>query len=99
MRSSLRVSPRLPRVRRPNFHAGTVDVFDQNFQPVKIPGAFTDSGLPAGYAPFGIEAINGDLYVTYAQQDANKKDDVAGAGHGFIDVFDTEGHLLKRFTS
>ena len=82
-----------------NFHAGTVDVFDSNFQPVHIPGAFTDSGIPSGYAPFGISAINGDLYVTYAVQDAAKHDDVAGAGHGFIDVFDTEGHLLKRFTS
>ena len=82
-----------------NFHAGTVDVFDQNFQPVHIPGAFTDSGIPAGYAPFGIQAINGHLYVTYAQQDADKEDDVAGAGHGFIDVFDTEGHLLQRFAS
>ncbi|MDB5352978.1 MAG: gdhB 2 [Planctomycetota bacterium] len=82
-----------------NFHAGTVDVFDRNFAPVKIPGAFTDTGIPAGYAPFGIQAINGDLYVTYAQQDAAKHDDIRGAGHGFIDVFDTEGHLLKRFTS
>src|SRR4051812_21772989 len=80
-----------------NFHAGTVDVFDQAFQPVHIPGAFQDTGIPAGYAPFGIQAINGDLYVTYAQQDADKHDDVAGAGHGFIDVYDTEGHLLKRF--
>ena len=82
-----------------NFHAGTVDVFDQNFNPVHIPGAFTDSGIPAGYAPFGIQAINGNLYVTYAMQDAAKHDDVAGAGHGFVDVFDTQGTLLKRFTS
>ena len=64
-----------------------------NFNPVHIPGAFTDSGIPAGFAPFGIQAINGDVYVTYAKQDANKHDDVAGAGNGFIDVFDTEGHL------
>src|SRR5262249_22366245 len=81
-----------------NFHAGTVDVFDSNFQPVHIPGAFTDSGVPAGFAPFGISAINSHLYVTYAKQDAAKHDDVAGPGNGFIDVFDTEGHLLKRFT-
>ena len=56
-----------------NFHAGTVDVFDQNFNPVHIPGAFTDTGIPAGYAPFGIQTINGNLYVTYAQQDADKR--------------------------
>src|SRR5207248_9609207 len=44
-------------------------------------------------------SINAKLYVTYALQDAQKKDDVAGAGHGFIDIFDTEGTLLKRFVS
>src|SRR5262249_35865221 len=74
-----------------NFHAGTVDVFDANFQPVHIPHAFTDSGIPAGFAPFGIAAINSHLYVTYAKQDAAKEDDVAGPGNGFIDIFDTEG--------
>src|SRR5262249_17792426 len=64
-----------------------------------IPGAFTDSGISAGFAPFGISAINSHLYVTYAKQDAGKEDDVAGPGNGFIDVFDTEGHLLERFAS
>jgi uncharacterized protein (TIGR03118 family) len=82
-----------------NFHAGTVDVFDSKFQPVRPRGMFRDPHLPSGYAPFGIAAINGKLYVTYALQDADKKDDVPGAGHGFIDIFDTEGNLLNRFTS
>jgi uncharacterized protein (TIGR03118 family) len=82
-----------------NFHAGTVDVFDSTFHPVRTHGMFRDPGLPAGYAPFGITAINAKLYVTYALQDTAKKDDVPGAGHGFIDIFDTEGNLVKRFTS
>jgi len=82
-----------------NFHAGTVDVFDSAFQPVRVPGGFRDPDLPAGYAPFGIAAINSKLYVTYALQDAEQKDDVPGAGHGFIDIFDTDGNLLQRFTS
>src|SRR5207244_672865 len=82
-----------------NFHAGTVDVFDAHFQPVSVPGGFKDPHRPAGYAPFGIAAINAKIYVTYALQDADKKDDVPGAGHGFIDIFDTEGNLLQRFTS
>src|SRR5439155_4970980 len=82
-----------------NFHAGTIDVFDSNFRSVRTSGGFRDPHIPAGYAPFGISAINSHLYVTYAQQDAEKKDDVAGPGHGFIDIFDTDGQLLTRFTS
>src|SRR5260370_12341244 len=60
---------------------------------------FRDPHLPDGYAPFGISSINARLYVTYALQNAEKKDDVPGAGHGFIDIFDTEGKLVKRFVS
>src|SRR5207237_64943 len=77
-----------------NFHAGTIDVFDQNFKPVQMPGRFLDLDLPAGFAPFGISAINSHLYVTYAKQDTNKHDDVAGPGNGFIDIFDMQGDLL-----
>jgi uncharacterized protein (TIGR03118 family) len=82
-----------------NFHAGTIDVFDPNFQSVHMPDGFKDPHLPDGYAPFGIASINGALYVTYALQDADKEDDSAGAGHGFLDVFNTNGKLVKRFTS
>jgi uncharacterized protein (TIGR03118 family) len=87
-----------------NFRAGTIDVFGPNgsnglFAPVTTDGGFIDPNLPAGYAPFGIAEIDGDLFVTYAKQDDAKHDDVAGAGHGFVDVFDTDGHLLRRFAS
>lgn len=89
-----------------NFNAGTIDVFAPNgsagFRPAttsEIPGSFADPSIPAGYAPFGIQNIDGSLFVTYAQQDAAKHDDVAGPGHGFVDVFDTDGHLLRRFAS
>ncbi|PYN23248.1 MAG: TIGR03118 family protein [Candidatus Rokuibacteriota bacterium] len=83
-----------------NFHAGTVDVFNSTFHPVTmLPGAFTDPDLPAGYAPFGIRNIGGTIYVTYALQDAAKHDDVRGEGHGFVDAFDTAGHLLRRVAS
>ncbi len=80
-----------------NFHAGTVDVFDAGFHPVL--GGFTDADLPPGYAPFGIRLLGGTIYVTYALQDAAKHDDVAGEGHGFVNAFDTEGHLLRRVAS
>jgi uncharacterized protein (TIGR03118 family) len=91
-----------------NFRAGTIDVFASNqdssgvgltYQSVTTDGGFVDPKIPAGYAPFGIENIDGNLFVTYALQNTAKHDDVAGAGHGFIDVFDTDGHLLRRFAS
>jgi uncharacterized protein (TIGR03118 family) len=87
-----------------NFHNGTVDVFGPNgadgmFTKVSLDGDFTDPELPPGYAPFNIVNIDGDLFVTYAQQNGEKHDDVAGRGHGFVDVFDTDGHLIRRFES
>jgi uncharacterized protein (TIGR03118 family) len=79
-----------------NFRNGTVDVFDQPFKQVN---SFTDRHLPKGYAPFNVQVLDGHLFVTYALQDAAKHDDVAGAGHGFVDEFDLEGHLLHRVAS
>jgi uncharacterized protein (TIGR03118 family) len=76
-----------------NFHSGQVDVFDTHFKPVHtLPaGAFTDPQLPKGYAPFNVEQLGGKIYVTYALQDAAKHDPVAGAHHGFVDVFNLDG--------
>jgi uncharacterized protein (TIGR03118 family) len=82
-----------------NFHAGTVEVFDGHFTAVQLAGAFTDPTLPAGYAPFGIQNIGGIIYVTYALQDADAHDDVAGEGHGFVNAFDTNGNLIRRVAS
>jgi uncharacterized protein (TIGR03118 family) len=82
-----------------NFRAGTVEAYDQNFKLTKLDGAFVDPEIPPGFAPFGIRNIDGDLFVTYAKQTADKHDDVAGPGNGFVDVFDTEGHLLRRFAA
>ena len=79
-----------------DFHNARVDVFDGTFTKVTAAGGFTDPTLPAGYAPFGIQAIGGSLYVTFAKQDAAAHDDVAGAGLGLVDVFDTTGHFIKR---
>jgi uncharacterized protein (TIGR03118 family) len=82
-----------------NFRAGTIDVFDHNYKPATTDGGFVDPDIPAGFAPFGIQKIDGDLFVSYAKQNAQKHDDVAGRGNGFVDVFDTDGHLLRRFAS
>ena len=89
-----------------NFRAGTIDVFAPNGStgfraatPNEIDGGFTDPHIPAGFAPFGIQNIHGDLVVTYAKQNKEKHDDEAGPGNGFVDVFNTDGHLLRRFAS
>jgi uncharacterized protein (TIGR03118 family) len=82
-----------------NFRAGTIDVFDSNYNPASTDGGFVDPEIPAGFAPFGIQKIDGDLFVSYAKQNDKKHDDVAGQGNGFVDVFDTNGHLLRRFAS
>ena len=80
-----------------NFHANAVDVYDKNFVLVN---SFTDASMPAGFAPFGIASINGKLYVSYAKQKApDNKDDDAGLGNGFIDVFNPDGSLSKRLVS
>jgi uncharacterized protein (TIGR03118 family) len=93
---AMATTPSGPRLYAANFHAGTVDVFDSSFTPIHDPGAFVDHRLPHGYAPFNVQELNGRLYVTYAQQSDDRHDDVAGAGHGFVDVFDPSGKLLKR---
>jgi uncharacterized protein (TIGR03118 family) len=76
-----------------NFRAGTIEVYDTTFkQATGLPtGAFTDPNLPAGYAPFNVQVLNGKVYVTYARQDAAKHDDAAGPHRGFVDVFNLNG--------
>jgi len=82
-----------------DFHNARIDVFNAAFQPVQVAGAFADPNIPAGFAPFGIQAIGGDIFVTYAQQDAEKHDDVHGRGLGFVDVFDANGSLIDRIAT
>jgi uncharacterized protein (TIGR03118 family) len=83
-----------------DFHNNKVDVYDNLFMAVTLPaGAFSDPTIPAGFAPFGLQAINGDIYVAYAKQDADKHDDVAGKGLGFINVFTPNGQLIRRVVS
>ena len=82
-----------------NFRAGTIDVLKGTAAAPNLAGNFTDPTLPSGYAPFNIENLGGVLYVTYAQQDAAKHDDVAGPGFGFVSAFDLQGNFLGRIAS
>jgi uncharacterized protein (TIGR03118 family) len=82
-----------------NFHAGTIDVFDKDFHQVQLAGSFSDPTIHRGFAPFNIQNLGGKLYVTYAKQDADRHDDVAGPGNGYVDIFDTNGNLLQRLAT
>jgi uncharacterized protein (TIGR03118 family) len=82
-----------------NFRQARVDVFDNTFTQTQLDGSFDDPQIAPGYAPFGIQNINGQIWVTYAKQDAEREDDVAGRGNGFVNVFDTDGHLVRRFAA
>jgi uncharacterized protein (TIGR03118 family) len=82
-----------------DFHNARVDVFDGSFHPVNTPVAFVDPGIPSGYAPFGIQNVDGTIVVTYAKQDADAEDDVAGQGLGFVDRFSTSGTFLGRIAT
>jgi uncharacterized protein (TIGR03118 family) len=82
-----------------DFHDGQIDVFDATFHRVNLTGSFTDPHLPNGYAPFNITALDGELYVAYAVQDAAAEDEVTGQGKGIVDVYDTSGHLQRRLVN
>lgn len=79
-----------------NFRSGQVEMYDASFSKV---GQFTDPTVPAGYAPFNVQVLGGKVYVTFALQDSQKHDDVAGLGHGFIDAFNLDGTGMQRVAS
>lgn len=79
-----------------NFRNGTVDEYDGD---LNLLGQFADNRAPAGYAPFNVQSLEGIVYVTFAKQDAAKHDDVAGRGHGLIDVFNPSTGKFRRFAT
>jgi uncharacterized protein (TIGR03118 family) len=80
-----------------NFRSGHIDAFDASFRQVTLDHhAFEDERIPRGYAPFNIEAVGPNVYVTYAKQDALRHDDVAGAGFGYVVVYSQSGDVVAR---
>jgi uncharacterized protein (TIGR03437 family) len=82
-----------------NFRTGKIDVFNSSWAPVALAGTFSDPAIPASFAPFNIWNLNSNLYVTYAKQDAAKLLDAAGAGNGYVSVFDQNGNLTTHLIS
>ena len=79
-----------------DFHNAKIDVWGGDLKAVQSTGGFSDTQVPSGFAPFNIVSLNGKLYVSYAKQDDAKKDDVHGAGNGYVAVFDMTGKLLTH---
>ena len=92
-----------------NFRSGKVDVYDSTFAAVMVSGgeageergeedndSFTDEHLPRGYAPFNVQNLGGNIFVSFAKQDSARHDEVDGAGLGYVDVFSPAGKLLQR---
>src|SRR5580704_9593846 len=96
-----------------NFRSGQVEIYDTTFKATQVlgPGAFNDPAPPAvpagsgspGYAPFGVHAITVNstsmIVVAYALQDMPMHDPVKIAGSGFVDLFSTNGTMLRRITA
>ena len=80
-----------------DFHNARIDVFDANFKPLSLP--FKDPNLPKGWAPFNVQALNGNIFVTYAQQDNTGREEVAGGGLGYVNEFSPDGVLIARVAS
>jgi uncharacterized protein (TIGR03118 family) len=80
-----------------DFHNARVDVFDASFKPLSL--GFADPGIPKGWAPFGIQALNGNIFVTYAKQDPRAAVSVPGGGLGYVDEFTPDGKLVARVAS
>jgi len=96
-----------------NFNAGRVDVYDSNLnlnpapynqgttlpQPYSASSSFSNPAIPAGFAPFNVQNINGTLFVTYAKQDTQKHTNVGGSGNGYVATFDLNGSLIANLVS
>ena len=79
-----------------NFPNRTVDVFDGSWAPAHLAGDFTDPGLPAGYSPFGIQNIGGEIFIAYAKQNADGDEELHGEGLGVVSAFGTDGTFHGR---
>jgi uncharacterized protein (TIGR03118 family) len=82
------------RVYATDFHNARVVVYDSHWHRIRRAGAFTDPSIPEWYAPFGIQALGGHIFVTYVgRAPVNGNDDPTG---GYVDEFDHDGKLVAR---
>ena len=73
-----------------DFHNGKIDVLTSAFASTTVSGGFADPTIPAGFHPFNIMNLNGNLFVAYALKKTAGDYEVAGPGLGFVNVFNPE---------
>jgi uncharacterized protein (TIGR03118 family) len=72
-----------------------INVFDSTWTLKTLSGNFTDPNPIAGFVPFNVQNIGGNLYVTYAMI-SPKGGPLPG---GYVDEFDTDGNFIKRIAT
>lgn len=82
-----------------NFSKNRIDVFGSNFAQTTLPGGFTDPNLPAGYAPYNIQAVAGKLYVEYDKVDPTTHRPTTTPNTGIVDVYNMDGSLSQRLAT
>ena len=92
-----------------NFNKGTVDVYDNAFNKVKLhrnwegdedfdaDRPFSDNRLPRDFVPFNVQAIGNDIVVTFVLHEEGQPLETDGPGLGYVDIFSSDGRLLRRF--
>src|SRR6185437_15799492 len=65
-----------------------IDIFDDHFHQISVPGIFVDPQLPAGFSPYNVQNIQGDLFVTYT---------TPASGGGYVAEFTTTGQFVRQF--
>lgn len=80
-----------------NFHSSQIEVYDSSFHFVKT--IDNPSFVPAGFAPFNVKEILGNIVVAYAKQGLDAIVDEAGAGNGYIIVLNENGAVVRNFAA
>jgi uncharacterized protein (TIGR03118 family) len=78
-----------------DYATGAIDVFNSTFAPTMLSGSFSDPTVPAGYVPYNIQNLNGNLYVEYVLKGTSPLAPQRGAGNGFVRVYDANGNLVS----